>query len=358
MALSRFVTQIFAAGLVGMALGAAALGQAFTVSGVRIDAEASTALDAQRTALAEGQTRAARALINRMTLPEDRLEADLAPISADVAAELIAGLQISDEQRSATRYRAIITVDFDPRAVRRYFDQAGLPFVQSQAAPVLVVPVSEGADGAALSTAGWYDAWAMGGYRHALTPFVPLSLQRSPDGRLLSPPPVSTQQALSLDSGALEALADSYGVNAVAVIRARAGADGVRIQGDILRFTAEGSSVEPLPVVAAPDFNTAAGRLVGRFEDDWKRASIVRSGDTAELDVTVLFNSLREWKSLQSAVAGASLVQNARLDALSRSGAAMTLTYRGDREQVRAELAARGAIFAEEPGLGWTVRGR
>jgi hypothetical protein len=36
----------------------------------------------------------------------------------------------------------------------------------------------------------------------------------------------------------------------------------------------------------------------------------------------------------------------------------MTLIHRGSLDQVRAELAARGASLEEDADLGWTVRSR
>ncbi|XBQ16005.1 MAG: DUF2066 domain-containing protein [Oceanicaulis sp.] len=343
------IVRTAAAAVAGVIAAASMAAAQFTVSGIAIDAEANTAFEAQRRALAEGQTRAANILVNRLTLPEDRMEAQLAPMTAETAAGLIAGLQIADEQRSSTRYRARITVQFDPREVRNYFSTLGVPYVQSVAAPILVVPVLDGEAGPAVRRGPWYEAWAEGGFEHALTPMIPL---RADDRS------ISADEALSLDPFALQALADAYGAEAVAVIRARGGEGGVRAAGDIVRFAEDGEQIESIATVAAPGFEAAAERIVQRQEEQWKRNAIVRGGDLAELQVTVLFDSLREWRSLQSAVAGASLIQNARLDALSKTGAVMTLSHRGAREQVRAELAARGADFAEDPELGWTVRRR
>ena len=53
---------------------------------------------------------------------------------------------------------------------------------------------------------------------------------------------------------------------------------------------------------------------------------------------------------------GASLVRDARLEAVSRDGALMTLAYRGELTQLTTELAERGAVLEEHPGLGWVVR--
>lgn len=331
----------------------------FTVVGIEIDATADNAAEAQRRAMSEGQVRGAQRLIARMTLAEDRAAAGLDTISAEAAAGMIAGLRMSNEQRSATRYRGDLTLQFDPRAVRSFFAQRGVPFVESQASPVLVVPVLEGEGGDSLWSGAWYETWRTGGFQNALTPFIGLGSRQGAGGEPLGLGLISTDEARRIDETALRALADVYGVNAVAVVLARAGGGQVRTVGAVLNFGPGGATREDLASVAgAGDFREAARRIVERREEDWKRRSIVRGGEAAELEITILFSTLTEWRSLQGAVAGASLVQSARLDALSRTGAAMVLSHRGAREQLAAELDARGARLERDPDLGWTVRSR
>jgi len=331
----------------------------FTVAGIEIDATADNAAEAQRRAMSEGQVRGAQRLIARMTLPEDRAAAGLGPISAEDAAGLIAGLRMSNEQRSATRYRGDLTLQFDPRAVRDYFARRSVPYVESQASPVLVVPVLEGEGGDSLWSGAWHEAWRTGGFQNALTPFIGLGSRQGAGGEPLGLGLISADDARRTDEAALRALADVYGVNAVAVVLARAGGGQVRTVGVVLNFGPDGTTREEMTAVAgAGDFREAARRIVERREEDWKRRSVVRGGEAAELEITILFSTLTEWRTLQAAVAGASLVQAARLDALSRSGAAMVLSHRGAREQLAAELDARGARLQRDPDLGWTVRSR
>ncbi len=331
----------------------------FTVAGIEIDATADNAAEAQRRAMSDGQVRGAQRLIARMTLPEDRAAAGLDAISAGDAAGLIAGLRMTNEQRSATRYRGDLTLQFDPRAVRDFFSQRGVAYVESQASPVLVVPVLEGEGGDSLWSGAWHDAWRTGGFQNALTPFIGLGSRQGAGGEPLGLGLISADEARRIDETALRALADVYGVNAVAVVLARAGGGQVRTVGVVLNFGPGGTTREDLASVAgAGDFREAARRIVERREEDWKRRSVVRGGEAAELEITILFSSLTEWRSLQGAVAGASLVQSARLDALSRTGAAMVLSHRGAREQLASELDARGARLERDPDLGWTVRSR
>lgn len=346
----RQAVQWAFAGLAAGVMTASALADGpYTIDGVAIDARADTAFDAQRTAMEEGQIQGALRLIERLTLPEDRMESDLMLISAEDAASLIAGLQISDEQRSATRYRGVLSLDFDPRAVRRYLSGLGVPFVESQSAPMAVIPVTEMSSGARVLGGDWLEAWRNGGFEHALTPVVAVDQSA-----------ISADAVVSLNASALRSLLNSMGLNRAMVLVAREEPGSVRAGGVIVSFDETGALQRDSisPVSLSGGFEDAARAIVERREQDWKRASVVRDTSVAELDLSILFDNLAEWRELQQAVTGASLIQDARLDAISRTGAAMTITYRGAREQVMAELSARGAVLAEDEALGWTVRSR
>ena len=343
--LSGFVTAMLAV----VVVAGASLAQPFTVKNIEIDATADSAFEAQREAMAEGQVRAALILIERLTLPEDRLVYDPEVITADVAAQLIAGLQIANEQRSSTRYRGELTIDFDRRAVGEFFDLYEIPYVESPAAPVLAIAVSDEGRGPTLS-GNWARAWSDGAFETSLTPFGVYD-DRQAGGA------ITVSQALAMDEAALSRVAQLYGVETVAVVTAREGAGAVRTGGNMIRFTDEGPVVEALTsVTAIGGFDAAAARFVAEQENIWKREAVVRDTEEGELAVTVVYGSLREWRSLQRAVAGAALIEDARLDALSRRGAVMTLVHRGSLDQVSAELAARGAVLEEDTDLGWKLR--
>lgn len=363
--------QLASAVLLAGAMTAAALARdPFTVRGIEIDARADTAFEAQRAALEDGQTRAAQILLERLTLPEDLMSADFQPLTPEQAAALIGGLQIANEQRSATRYRGELTLDFDPREVRAFLTGLGVPFVESQAQPIGVIAVTEQPDGQRSLGGDWAQAWRNGGFQDALTPVI-----AAPQDA------IALDQVLALDEGALLGLMNDLGVDALMIAVARQGADAVRAGGVLVRRATEtnmpandtglalptpsappagsGLTREPIASVAVMGgYRAAAVRLVEQRQDAWKRDNVVRDTVRAELGVSILFDTLAEWRALQRAVAGASLIENARLDALSRTGAAMTLTHRGTREQVMAELNARGAVLAEDEALGWTVRSR
>ncbi|WP_291844755.1 DUF2066 domain-containing protein [Maricaulis sp.] len=349
-------------------LPAALADDPYTIEGVAIDATADNALQAQTAAMRQGQLAAARRLVERLTLAEDRagtaleLEAHMneagelvsgLAIDEAIIAEMIAGLEISNEQRSATRYLAELDVTFDPRAVGRVMAAYGVPYVQSQSRPMLVLPVMETGAGFALWEANpWRAAWEEQDFGHSLTP-VMLPPQSAPS----TAHPISARQALQLDEEALRNTALMYGINRIAVLRAGEREGIRRFGGYLVSFDGTGEMTADTwgPQIVYGGWRDAARAFVTDREEAWKRRSVVRDFETSALRVTVLYNGLDEWRRLETALSRASLVEAAQLDALSRDGARMNVEYRGDFAQLVSELAERGATLEEHPGLGWVV---
>ncbi|MGB6229662.1 MAG: hypothetical protein WBF53_05995, partial [Litorimonas sp.] len=95
--------------------------------------------------------------------------------------------------------------------------------------------------------------------------------------------------------------------------------------------------------------------LIARMEADWKATSAVPSSAAQTSTVTVLYGSLAEWQRLQRAINTSAQVRDARLDALSKDGALMTLSY-GSVERLAAEMAQKGVRVVQDPALGLVIR--
>lgn len=338
-------------------LSAALADDPYMVTGVEIDATAGNALEAQTLAIQRGQRDAARRLVERLTLAEDRAGTPLDmsggfQLDDAIVAELISGLQIRDEQRSATRYLGKLDVGFDRRSVARVMAAYGVPFVESPSRASLVLPVYESENGFLLwEDNPWRAAWHEQNFRHALTPMA------MPDPATTGPADITARQALELDEAALRGLTERLGVSRVAVLRAGERGGARRFGGYLVEFTADGAMTVDTwgPQSVHDGWRAAARRFVEERETAWKQQSVVRDTETTEMRVTVLYDGLPEWRRLQTALSRASLVTNAQLDALSRDGAQMTVNYRGEFGQLVSELAVRGARLEDHPELGWVV---
>ena len=322
--------------------GLAQAADPFTVAGVPVDATGSSAIEAQTLAIQDGQLRAAQLVIERLTLESERLSKALAPIDIETAAKMIRGLEIANEKRSSNRYLGDITVAFNPSAVQGYLQQGGLTMVSSQSRERLVLPLVNGQ----LDVEGpWFSSWAQGGYNHALTPIKSLSAEQASALTYLAP------QIAQADEQTLKQIGAQFGVQQILVANQVVGFAGTDTNAvDVSLDTGQRQSFAVAwndPASANP--NQA---IVSRLEDYWKSAAANVAQNAVTMAVSVLYRDHSEWMRLKDAIDGAAQIQGARLDALSKDGALMTVTYGGDLARLSNELSFKGVELRNDPKLG------
>ena len=65
--------------------------------------------------------------------------------------------------------------------------------------------------------------------------------------------------------------------------------------------------------------------------------------------VSVLYNTHADWIALQDAINTAAQIKGARLDALSKDGALMTISFGGDINRLANELRFKGVRVEQDP---------
>jgi len=332
-----------------LALTSAALADVFTVPNIKIDGYGDSVAEARKIAIRSGTEAAAKALVERLTLLEDRLAADWQDIDADVASQLVAGIQISDERRSNLRYLGTLQVNFDRSRVRDFLNAMHLPFVEAQTATTLVVPVWIGPQGTDL----WQDnlfwsIWAQGSPENDLTPLT------LPLGDLGDQQALNIDQALRLDPNALAALADRYDVKKVLVAIASISRPGqIQVQLNTMSWNSQGrASLRQMRIYADGRGSgiaalqsaaiNARNQVISRLERDWKLRAVVRADTVSKIRLSVRYKNLSDWRVLREIMASSPLVHEARLDALSADGALMTVSYVGTHEQFVSQLRQEG----------------
>jgi len=329
--MTRFLLSLFL--YFGLALSARAA-DPFTIVGVPVAARGSSAIEAQTIAIRAGQAEAARRLMERLTLESDRQSNPLPPLSADGAARMIRALEIANERRSSNRYLGDITVAFKPRDVQAYLSSAGLTMITSQSRERLVLPFL----GGRLDPEGEeYEAWSKNRYANALTPIRAL-----PAEDISSLGLSSLRPSIADDLDRLRNLGQIAGVEQILIANYTGG--GIRVTdvaldtGETDQFVASGYEAER--------------QIVTRLEQDWKANTAVLAGQAENMSVSVLYSSLEDWQALKAAIDGSAQIQDARLDAMSKDGALMSLTYAGDMDRLKRELAYKGVDIREDREMG------
>ncbi|MBC6403486.1 MAG: hypothetical protein GDA35_07675 [Hyphomonadaceae bacterium] len=351
----RFILLCICAFLVSAGGGARAA-DPFTVAGVPVDAKGENAIEAQIQALSDGQVAAARILMNRLTLLSERSRKDVPPFTLETVAPLVRALEIANEKRSANRYLGSITVAFNPSRVQSFLRNHGLNVITTQSRTRLVIPVLSGQP--LWSENPWSTEWNTRAYSHALTPIRSFQPDEANEANEANEDIINAPQAGSIDMDALRRAGQRFGVGQILVAEASAGLDLVTVR--LTDIALDTGQVRDLGTVTAGDYRTGAAQSVTKLENDWKQAYVSLSQNAETLSVTVLYKTHADWLSLQDTIDGSFQIIDARLDAISKDGAMMTIRYGGDMNRLAGELGFKGVEIEHHPELGVIIyrRGR
>lgn len=337
---------LFVFGLVAIGAVTAHAGDPYTVSGVHVDATAENALEAQTLAGIQGQVAAANLLVERMSLASERRAKGFTGVSETDAPKMIRAIEIANEKRSANRYIGDITVAFNRAAVSQYMRAKGLQLIATQSRKRLIIPAVQGENLWAPSP--WAQAWQQANIDHALTPMQAIT-PNADVFRIVENPDVNT-----LDMKTLQAIGQVYGVQQIMVLNAIPQGTGYSVS--IQDIAVDTGTSRNLGRVSGFSAVETMAQVVRTVEDDWKASSVTTvSAQTVIMPVSILYRSHAEWIGLKDTINGSAQIRSAQLEAVSKTGALMSLYYGGDIERLRNELAFKGVSLRQDENLGMVL---
>lgn len=333
----------------------------FTVHGVPVDETARNATLARARAIRDGQVRAFTRLMARIAEPEQASKLD--DLGVDRIVDLVIGIQFHDERSSQVRYIADLTVRFNGERVRKLLKEHEIPFTQTMASSLMVVPVLEYAGARLLweKENAWFAAWREQDLANLLTPYV------LPDGSVTDRLTLNHFQATAQEAGQRRVLARNYGADGVFVPVAEVRRDfaqgGHRVtvtwRHDSLGLAEApaGEAVAPVEKNVKQTFRsrdgetvedlllrTAAG-VIARRDAIWKERTLIRMDETRRMALKVPLRNMGDWSAVQEKLEAVTLVQSAKLIELSAGEAALTLSYAGRADQLVLALAQNDLVL-------------
>ncbi len=342
-------------------LPAMAVSEPYAVSGVRVDAKAESASAAREVAMKDGYRNALEKLMRRNTLRQHW--GNLPSVSDADVPSYVQSFSVANEKTSRTRYLAELTVVFKASAVRNLLRGAGVPFSETVSKPILVLPVWQVRDRYVLwgDPNPWRDAWAHAvKQQHGLLPIT------IPQGDLPDLQAIDGVAAANGNDAAMAVIAQRYGVEKVAVSHGRLLVDRETDQSYaqiVTRIYSSAGEVEITDQQFVPEgskksfFRKLAASALGDMNEDWKSKTLVRFGQSGQLQAVVEINSLAQWVAIRKAIEEVSAVQGLDVGSLSVSQAYVTVSYRGGVEQLAFSLNERNLELAPG-GNGYVIRPR
>jgi hypothetical protein len=330
----------------------------FTVRNVDVDQTAATASEARDAALLEGERKAFRQLLERLT-PRAQHAQLPRPTNAQIA-DLIENFEVQNERASTVRYIATYTFRFNPDGVRAYLRRLNLPFSETYARPLVVLPVYHEADIAVLwdEPNPWLGAW------RAMPPAGGLQPLVVPLGDLTDIGLISAEQAQRGDAERVAAMASKYGAGGAVLVEAivdRSNPSRPVAQIATTRFDGSGGDQTLVESYAAnPGEETdallarAAARTAAAIEEQWKSDVALRFGQEASLVTEVVFATLGDWVAMRDRLAETAMVRRTEVLSLSRNRAQVELHYIGAESGLRLALAQKDLVL-DRDAAGWEL---
>ena len=332
----------------------------FQVSGIEVDATAADAVSARQQALLEGQREGLARLLRRL-VPAD--EHQLLPAVGDLSIErYVQNFEIANEELSATRYLAELTVRYEPDEVRELLQVSSLSFAQTPSVPIVVLPLYLGPDGARLWPDGnpWWQAWA-----DNLDPERLLRLVL-PLGDLEDMARLTAEQVQARERGALTSFAARYGSEDSLVVTAEplpaaeteGGAPGVRLAMERIGLVEQVNPPEVIRGAPGQTLEALLGEAVrdlqASLDERWKSANLLRFDQAGLMVVDIPITALSDWVGINRGLESLPEVSQVEIASFARDNVRAQIRFIGDQFRLEQALATLGLTLSRE-GESWLL---
>ena len=302
----------------------------YAISGIRVDATASSPRAARELAMAQGRPVAWRELFRRFNA--QGMVGSQPQLADKQLLGMILSYEVDHEQHSTTRYVADVVFHFNPAAVRQVLRTSNIAFAEARSEPALVIPIIAGQPGFDPKSA-WAIAWANPSLQQSLV----LVVLKGDIADL--PMPVNL---IELDWAALAPMARRY--NARQVIIAIASEDAKTVQ--MIEVSATGRSsfaftqstlaadAKAIAEKAATEWTLSIDRPSVEREPD----SIVDDGAPTRLTANVRFDTMKDWATLRTRLGAMKSLSDIEIIGLALHDAQIDLTYSGQMEKLQDTL--------------------
>ncbi len=339
--LTIYSALILALTFVCLSLHPAAADGAFTVGNIHVDASAASVVAARNAAIAGGRPAAWQTLFRRLTRQQDWARQ---PVLDDPTLQrIITGYFPANEKRSTRRYVAEVTYMFNPEAVARVLQSAGIPYASVQAKRILLIPMAPGYS----RGPGWTAALASPRFATSMVPYA------VPAGDALDE---SVLGGLAFDTATWNEVQPAASrIRASEAVLIQAVVTGNKLTITLRRLGAgelpAKTSIEvPILQGAQSTYPAAAEAAVHALEDLYKSHAAVDFSQKSKLVADVRVASLAQLAGLQSALAGVPNVSNVAVVAMDIGEARLSISYIGSADQLRDAMAQAGLTLVNRGG--------
>jgi hypothetical protein len=329
-------------------------GNAFTISGVDVDATGPDAVKARDQAVREAKRRAVALLIEKMVAPEDRSK--VRPVDDARLEGMIRGVEFAKERPAGNRFSGTFNVVFAADQVKAWLSEAGITIAETVARPALLVPLWKDQNGVEPldDRNAWRDAWTK---LDSSASAVPLTVVR---GDQLDQNAASVEEVFVGDVTALTRLNERYRLPQIVVAIVEGDKDAGTLSVSGYRYdtqTGARSDLGKVSVNGAVQLADAAAKIQAKLDSDWRGMAVVRRDSQDAMEVVVPIQALGDWVKVRQRLGAIPAIKGVVVKTLESDRADVHLDYYGTPEQLQQTLATAGLALSKDAD-GWRLQAR
>jgi len=311
----------------------AAAQPAYTVAGIHVDATAASSAEALNLAIAQGRPKAWQVLYRRLTRQQDWPRQPA--LDAGALLRLSRGYTIANERRSTTRYVADVTYLFNPEAVNRTLQAAGIAYTQATARHILIVAFAP-----SFTSGAWAQALAQ-----THDSLVPFTVAGAADAAALN--------SLNFDNASWNDVAAAAGrakASEAALVQLITAGNKSTIN---IRRLGPGEAASKISAEApspAAGLGPAAQAAVAAIDEMWKSRAAVDFSQRGHLTVIVRASDGAQWGAIRTALGSVDTVTGVEVTAMDIGYAQLSIGYQGSTEQLREAMGSAGLSLVNRDG--------
>ncbi|MCD6034507.1 MAG: hypothetical protein K0R63_248 [Rickettsiales bacterium] len=327
-------------------ISAKAADSLYRITDVNVDKTGKNATEARNKAMDEGQLQAFYTLFKRIAASGSSTP----KVSPQDITPMVKGVEVQQEQISGSRYRAIITVSFNPEYIQDFLRDKSISAPIQSSTSVLLIPIFEKGRNVMLwdKTNPWWAAWTTLSANSAVIRLV-LPLGDVDD---IAAATLDTLRFGSYDH--VRELAGRYNVSEVVVVYAKydpVSDSSLRVSVRALKegdtqtqqanfATSASQSIESV-------LNAAAQEILRRMENSRKSRSASTQGGM-KLSITVPLSNVQEWVGIKKRLSELTFLDQLEVTSLTSDRAVISVAYRGDLNGLLNEFSQHQFFLAEE----------
>ena len=332
----------------------------------QIDEKAENPVDGQKLGVLKAKIAGLQNILKAM-IPTAR-HADIPQPSKDDIDLFVRSISFENERFGGGRYLADLRVEYDSEQVRALLRRERMPFAETQAPKMLIIPVYQEKNVAQLweTTNRWSARWQEGFSSSGLVPLL------VPDNDFSNWTLITPEQALMGEEDRLEAMHTKYKTQGAIVAIARVseshvGGDGTqtRLEIDLATYAIglEGwrKTVfdETFPSeLLMENLQVAKEFVVSEIEEEWKRRNLLPfDQEMSTVQTTLFIADIHEWTKARALLEKVLSIRSTAIKSMTIEKVEFEMNYLGSTEQLRTAVAQVGLdLTYEDSGTGWALR--